>query len=198
MTILWRNHVQILRRPHKTVLQAPGPIKLCEDGNGGAEGDRTPDLVIANDALSQLSYSPVPVAGLMIGMTYDVKHTPALVGCMARPWPVGSAGARGNTHFMDALVWLIEKVISLYIWAIIIAAVMSTLASFGVLDSRNRMVWTVMDFLDRVTAPILNPIRRVIPFLGNIDISPLIAILLLGALQRLISELYFRFMMGGF
>lgn len=99
---------------------------------------------------------------------------------------------------MNALVWLIEKVISLYIWAIIIAAVMSTLASFGVLDSRNRMVWTVMDFLDRVTAPILNPIRRVIPYLGNIDISPLIAILLLGALQRLISELYFRAMMGGF
>jgi YggT family protein len=59
-------------------------------------------------------------------------------------------------------------------------------------------VWTVMDFLDRVTAPILNPIRRVIPFLGSIDISPLIAILLLGALQRLISELYFRAMMGGF
>lgn len=99
---------------------------------------------------------------------------------------------------MNALVWLIEKVISLYIWAIIISAVMTTLASFGVLDSRNRMVWTVMDFLDRVTAPILNPIRRVIPYLGNIDISPLIAILLLGALQRLIGELYFRAMMGGF
>jgi YggT family protein len=100
--------------------------------------------------------------------------------------------------FLSTFVWLIEKVISLYIWAIIIAAVMSTLASFGVLDSRNRLVWTVMDFLDRVTAPILNPIRRVIPFLGSIDISPLIAILLLGALQRLISELYFRAMMGGF
>lgn len=98
---------------------------------------------------------------------------------------------------MDALIWLIEKVISLYIWAIIIAAVMSTLASFGVIDTRNRMVWTVMDFLDRVTAPILNPIRRIIPYLGNIDISPIIAILLLGALQRLIAELYLRAMMGG-
>ncbi|GAB0116165.1 YggT family protein [Acidisoma sp. 7E03] len=99
---------------------------------------------------------------------------------------------------MNALFWLIEKVISLYIWAIIIAAVLSTLASFGVVDTRNRIVWTVMDFLDRVTAPILNPIRRVIPYLGNIDISPLIAILLLGALQRLIAELYVRSMMGGF
>lgn len=99
---------------------------------------------------------------------------------------------------MNALVWLIENVIRLYIWAIIIAAVLSTLASFGVVDTRNRIVWTVMDFLDRVTAPILNPIRRVIPYLGNIDISPLIAILLLGALQRLIAELYVRSMMGGF
>ena len=99
---------------------------------------------------------------------------------------------------MSALIWLIEKVISLYIWAIIIAAVMSTLAAFGVLDTRNRMVWTVMDFLDRLTAPVLNPIRRFIPHLGNIDISPIIAILLLGALQRLIVELYFRAMTGGF
>jgi YggT family protein len=98
---------------------------------------------------------------------------------------------------MDAVVWLIEKVISLYIWAIILAAVFSMLASFGVVDTRNRLVWTVMDFLERVTAPILNPIRRIIPFLGNIDISPLIAILLLGALQRLIAELYLRAMMGG-
>jgi YggT family protein len=98
---------------------------------------------------------------------------------------------------MDAVVWLIEKVISLYIWAIILAAVFSTLASFGVIDTRNRLVWTVMDFLERVTAPILNPIRRIIPYLGNIDISPIIAILLLGALQRLIAELYMRAMMGG-
>jgi YggT family protein len=99
--------------------------------------------------------------------------------------------------FLSTLVWLIEKVISLYIWAIILAAVFSTLASFGVIDTRNRLVYTVMDFLDRVTAPVLNPIRRFIPFLGNIDISPLIAILLLGALQRLISGLYVRLMLGG-
>jgi YggT family protein len=99
---------------------------------------------------------------------------------------------------MDAVVWLIEKVISLYIWAIILAALFSMLASFGVIDTRNRLVWTVMDFLERVTAPVLNPIRRIIPYLGNIDISPLIAILLLGALQRLIAELYVRAMMGGF
>ncbi|MCB8879987.1 YggT family protein [Acidisoma cellulosilytica] len=99
---------------------------------------------------------------------------------------------------LNTVVWLIQKVISLYIWAIILAALFSMLASFGVIDTRNRMVWTVMDFLDRVTTPILRPIRRVIPYLGNIDISPLIAILLLEGLQRLISMVYIRAMMGGY
>jgi YggT family protein len=99
--------------------------------------------------------------------------------------------------FIDVVFWLVQKVITLYIWAIILAAVFSTLASFGVLDTRNRLVWSVMDFLDRVTAPVLNPIRRIIPFLGNIDLSPLIAILLLGALQRLLGQLYMRMVMTG-
>jgi YggT family protein len=99
--------------------------------------------------------------------------------------------------FLSTIVWLIEKIISLYIWAIILAAVFSTLASFGVIDTRNRLVWTVMDVLDRITAPVLRPIRRVIPYLGNIDISPIIAILLLSALQRLIADLYLHLVLGG-
>jgi YggT family protein len=99
--------------------------------------------------------------------------------------------------FLSTAVWLIEEIISLYIWAIILAAVFSTLASFGIIDTRNRLVWTVMDFLDRVTAPVLRPIRRIIPYLGNIDISPLIAILLLEALKRLIGDLYLHMVLGG-
>ena len=102
-----------------------------------------------------------------------------------------------GADLLSDLYWLIEKVISLYIWAIILAAVFSTLASFGVLDTRNRLVWSVGDFLDRVTAPLLNPIRRIIPFLGSIDISPIVAILLLGVLQRVITQIYFRFVMSG-
>jgi YggT family protein len=98
---------------------------------------------------------------------------------------------------MDVIFELSEKIQSLYKWAFILNAVFSTLASFGVIDTRNRLVWTVMDFLDRVTAPVLNPIRRIIPYLGNIDISPLIAILLIWALQQLIAELYLRMMLGG-
>ncbi|HYZ20672.1 MAG TPA: YggT family protein, partial [Rhodopila sp.] len=74
---------------------------------------------------------------------------------------------------MQALFWLVDEVLSLYAWAVILAAVFSMLAAFGVLDTRNRVVWTVGDFLYRITEPALRPIRRVLPSFGNIDISPL-------------------------
>jgi YggT family protein len=81
------------------------------------------------------------------------------------------------------------EVISLYKWAVIIGAVLSTLVSFGVLDTRNRAVWTITDFFYRITEPALRPIRRIMPNLGGIDLSPLVLILLLqfaqGALVRI-------------
>ena len=90
---------------------------------------------------------------------------------------------------MMALFWLIDRLISLYIWAVILAAVFSMLIAFGVLDTRNRMVWTIGDFLDRITAPALRPIRRFLPDLGGIDISPIILILLLQAARMLLGEI---------
>jgi YggT family protein len=84
---------------------------------------------------------------------------------------------------MDAVFWLIDQLISLYVWALIIAAVFSMLTAFGILDTRNRVVWAIGDFLYRVTEPALAPIRRFLPNLGGIDISPVILILLLKAFQ---------------
>jgi YggT family protein len=92
---------------------------------------------------------------------------------------------------MYPFYWLISEVIHLYIWAVIIAAVFSMLAAFGVLDTRNRIVWTIGDFLYRLTEPALRPIRSVLPNLGGIDISPLILILLLEAAQMLLARLFF-------
>ena len=85
---------------------------------------------------------------------------------------------------------LLYFVINLYFWAIILAALYSMLASFGVLDTRNRIVWTIGDFLARVTEPVLQPIRSRLPNFGNIDISPLlvlavIQLVILPLLQRL-------------
>jgi len=85
---------------------------------------------------------------------------------------------------ITALFQLLNAVIGLLVWALILSAIFSTLASFGVLDTRNRLVWTIGDFLTRVTEPMLRPIRNVLPNFGNIDISPIIAILLLQYIAR--------------
>ncbi len=90
---------------------------------------------------------------------------------------------------MMALFWLVDRLLSLYIWAVILAALFSILTSFGVLDTRNRLVWTVGDFLYRITEPGLRPIRNLMPNLGGIDISPIILILVLQALRMLLGEL---------
>jgi YggT family protein len=80
---------------------------------------------------------------------------------------------------INALFNLVFLFLRLYVWAIILAAVFSMLVAFSVLDTRNRLVWSIGDFLYRVTEPALRPIRRIVPSLGSIDISPLIAIVLI-------------------
>ena len=91
---------------------------------------------------------------------------------------------------LSIIFYLLHVVLQLYIWAVILAAVVSTLASFGVLDTRNRIVWTIGDFLYRLTEPALRPIRNLLPNFGGIDISPLILILLIMAAQMLLDKLY--------
>jgi YggT family protein len=88
------------------------------------------------------------------------------------------------------LFWLADELLYLYIWAVILAAVFSMLSSFGVLDTRNRVVWTIGDFLYRITQPALRPIRNLMPNLGGIDLSPLILLLLLQAARMILSSIY--------
>lgn len=80
---------------------------------------------------------------------------------------------------INALFDLTFLFLRLYVWAIILAAVFSMLIAFNVLDTRNRLVWSVSDFLDRITEPALRPIRRIMPNFGNIDLSPLVAIVVI-------------------
>ncbi len=98
---------------------------------------------------------------------------------------------------MHALFWLLDSAISLFVWALIIAAVLGTLLSFGVLDHRNRMVWTVTDFFERLTQPVLRPVRNMLPNLGGIDISPIVVILLLQALRILLGEIQVSLIRSG-
>ena len=69
--------------------------------------------------------------------------------------------------------------ITLYPWALLLAVLYSLLGSFGVLDMRNRMVWTIGDFLNRVTEPVLRPVRQILPSFGSIDISPMVVLALI-------------------
>ena len=85
---------------------------------------------------------------------------------------------------IPAIFDLLYAVISLFIWALILGAVYSILASFGVIDTRNRFVWSIGDFLYRVTEPVLRPVRNVLPNFGNVDLSPLVVILLLQYIAR--------------
>ena len=94
------------------------------------------------------------------------------------------------------LFWLADQLISLYIWAVILAALFSLLAAFNVLDTRNRVVWMIGDFFYRITEPALRPIRNFLPNLGGIDISPLILLLLLQALRMLLSSVYESVVLG--
>jgi YggT family protein len=91
---------------------------------------------------------------------------------------------------MQSLLILIVQVIQIYTWVIIISAVLSWLIAFNVINTQNRFVYTVVDVLYRVTEPALAPIRRILPDLGGVDISPVVLLLLLYFLQNLIIELF--------
>jgi YggT family protein len=88
---------------------------------------------------------------------------------------------------------LILTVIDLYIWVVIIAVIMSWLTQFNVVNMSNRFVYTVMSILYRLTEPVLAPIRRILPSLGGLDLSPLVLILGLVLLQDVLTRLAIRF-----
>jgi YggT family protein len=87
---------------------------------------------------------------------------------------------------MNPFLWLIDTIITLFIWLLIASAVLSWLIAFNVVNMRNQFVAAIADFLYRVTEPVLRPIRSVLPNMGGIDISPVILIIGLLFLQRVL------------
>ena len=80
---------------------------------------------------------------------------------------------------MKSALILFDQAVSLYIWILIINAVISWLVAFNVLNTSNRFVYLVLDFTYRLTEPLLFYIRRFLPNLGAFDISPIILLLLI-------------------
>ena len=91
---------------------------------------------------------------------------------------------------MKSLLILFENVVSLYIWILIINAIISWLVEFNVLNTSNRFVYSILDISYKLTDPPLNYIRRFLPNLGSIDISPIVLILGLMFFRNLIFEMF--------
>src|SRR3546814_292746 len=94
---------------------------------------------------------------------------------------------------MYALAHLIGTVITIYIWLLIASAILSWLVTFNVVNTRNRFVYVVGDFLYKITEPALRPIRRILPSLGGIDLSPVVLILILFFLRDFILHDLFSY-----
>ncbi len=91
---------------------------------------------------------------------------------------------------MKSIFILIDSIITIYLWIIIINAVLSWLVAFNILNTQNRFVFSILDATYKMTDPALNKIRRFIPTFGSIDISPVILILILMFLRNIIFEIF--------
>tara|TARA_B100001113_G_C20708492_1_gene448306 strand:+ start:259 stop:549 length:291 start_codon:yes stop_codon:yes gene_type:complete len=90
---------------------------------------------------------------------------------------------------MKSALILFDNIINLYIWVLIIHVVISWLVAFNVLNTANRFVYSVLDVSYRLTNPPLNFIRRFLPNLGSVDISPVILILGLMFIRNFVFEM---------
>ena len=91
---------------------------------------------------------------------------------------------------MKSIFILFDSLITIYIWVIIVNAILSWLVAFNILNTQNRFVFSVLDSTFKLTAPAINQIKRFVPNFGSIDISPVILILLLMFLRNVIFEIF--------
>ena len=87
---------------------------------------------------------------------------------------------------MYAIFQLLDSLISLYLWCLFIFVILSWLINFSIVNTQNRFIYLLMDFLYKITEPPLRPIRRFVPNFGGIDISPIILVLGLIFVRNLI------------
>jgi YggT family protein len=89
---------------------------------------------------------------------------------------------------MIALLQTLSMILTLVWWVFLIMIIMSWLISFNVINTRNQFVATVWRVINQVTEPILRPIRRVVPPIGGLDLSPIIVFVILFFLQSFIAN----------
>ena len=92
---------------------------------------------------------------------------------------------------IDPLLQVLIIALDIYVWLVIISAILSWLVAFNVINQNNQFVNMVGTALYRITEPALRPIRRYLPSLGGIDLSPLVLILLIWFIQMVLQRLLF-------
>ena len=97
---------------------------------------------------------------------------------------------------MRAIFVVIHEGLELYKWAIIIVALMSWLISFNVVNIHNNIVRSIWNGLNAITEPALGRIRRLMPNMGGLDLSPIILIFIVWFVQMEMDDLYRAMVMG--
>ena len=91
-------------------------------------------------------------------------------------------------YFVDFFLYIIFQVLQIYKYAVIIYVILSMLISFNIINTNNRIISIVMDFLFKLIEPLLKVIRNVIPNFGAIDVSPVILIIIIEAFQYIMTK----------
>ena len=90
--------------------------------------------------------------------------------------------------FVDFFTYILFQLLQFYKYAVIIYVIISMLVSFNIINTNNKIISIIMDFLFRLIEPLLRVIRKVVPSFGAIDISPVILIILIEAFQYIITK----------
>ena len=91
-------------------------------------------------------------------------------------------------YFVDFFLYIIFQILQIYKYAVIIYVILSMLISFNIINTNNRIISIVMDFLFKLIEPLLRVIRNVIPSFGAIDVSPVILIIIIEAFQYIMTK----------
>ena len=91
-------------------------------------------------------------------------------------------------YFVDFFLYIIFQILQIYKYAVIIYVILSMLISFNIINTNNRIISIVMDFLFKLIEPLLRVIRNLIPNFGAIDISPVILIIIIEAFQYIMTK----------
>lgn len=90
---------------------------------------------------------------------------------------------------MDFIIGILMLLLNIYLWLIIFTVIVSWLVAFDVLNTRNRWVYKLCEILNRLTNPVVQRVRRYVPPLGGIDITPMVIIFGIYLLQSLLLML---------